>query len=160
MNVKMIDYYMDIATRTAKLSYAEKLKVGAVLVKDDKIISHSWNGTPRNWDNICENKIYVEKYHDPYLDEVIIQDDDGFFYYKTKPEVTHAEEAMLMKVASSSESTEGGVLFCTHSCCLNCAKLIYGAKIKEFYYIEEYRSTDGIEFLKRCGIKVTKYFPK
>jgi dCMP deaminase len=150
---------MDIALRTAQLSYAEKLKVGAILVKDDKIISHSWNGSPRNWDNICENKIYVEKLHNPYLNELILEDENGFFYFKTKPEVTHAEEAMLMKVASSTESTEGSVLFCTHSCCMNCAKLIYGAKISEFYFQNEYRSQEGIEFLKKCGIKVTRISP-
>ena len=59
MKQRMIDYYMDVAERTAQLSYAQKLKVGAVLVKNDNIISFSWNGTPRGWDNVCENKIFV-----------------------------------------------------------------------------------------------------
>jgi dCMP deaminase len=133
----MVDYYMDVAKRTAQLSYAEKLKVGAILVKDDMIVSHSWNGTPRGWDNICE---------------IVLENGE----LKTKPEVTHAEEAMLMKVASNHQSTEGGILFCTHSCCMNCAKLIYGAKIKEFYYREEYRSSDGLDFLRNCNIPVYK----
>lgn len=133
----MIRYYMDVAKRTSQLSYAEKLKVGAILVKDDMIISHSWNGTPRGTDNVCE----------------VIQPNGEL---KTKPEVTHAEEAMLMKVASTHQSTVGGILFCTHSCCMNCAKLIYGAKIKEFYYSDEYRSSDGIEFLQKHGIPVYK----
>lgn len=128
---------MDVAKRTSQLSYAEKLKVGAILVKDDMIISHSWNGTPRGTDNVCEFEL-----------------PDGSL--KTKPEVTHAEEAMLMKVASTHQSTVGGILFCTHSCCMNCAKLIYGAKIKGFYYSEEYRSSDGINFLRKYGIPVYK----
>jgi dCMP deaminase len=70
--------------------------------------------------------------------------------------VSHAEEALLLKIASSRESSEGASLFCTHSCCINCAKLIYGAKISEFYYKTEYRSTEGIEFLNKFGIKVIK----
>lgn len=137
MKQRMIDYYMDVAERTSLLSYAEKLKVGAILVKNDMIISHSWNGTPRGWDNVCET--------------VLVNGE-----LKTKPEVTHAEEATLGKVASSHQSTEGSILFCTHSCCMNCAKLIYGAKIEEFYYKYEYRSDEGIKFLEKCGIKVTK----
>lgn len=137
MKQRMIDYYMDVARRTAQLSYAEKLKVGAILVKDDMIISHSWNGSPRGWDNVCE---FVSPNGE----------------LKTKPEVTHAEEAMLMKVASSYQKTEGATLFCTHSCCIQCAKLIYGAKIKEFFYESEYRSSDGIEFLQKCNIPVYK----
>lgn len=135
MKERFIEYYMDVAKRTSQLSYAKKLKVGAILVKDDMIISHSWNGTPRDWDNICETTLPNGE-------------------LKTKPEVTHAEEAMLMKIASSHQSTEGGILFCTHSCCMNCAKLIYGAKIKEFYYSQEYRSPDGIDFLKKFNIPV------
>lgn len=133
---------MDVARRTAQLSYAEKLKVGAILVKNDSIVSHSWNGTPRGWDNVCED---------------ILFDENKTPYIKTKSCVTHAEEAMLMKVASSHQNTEGATLFCTHSCCMNCAKLIYGAKIKEFVYEQEYRSSEGIEFLKECGINVIKY---
>lgn len=169
MKQRMIDYYMDVAERTAQLSYAQKLKVGAVLVKNDNIISFSWNGTPRGWDNVCENKIFVteedssnlefyqlyEKY--PYKEKSnIITDEWKRYYLKTKSCVTHAEEAMLMKISSSHESSEGASLFCTHSCCMNCAKLIYGAKIKEFYYKKEYRSSDGIEFLKKCKINVIK----
>lgn len=137
MKQKMIDYYMDVARRTAQLSYAKKLKVGAILVKDDMIISHSWNGTPRGRDNTCE---YVLE--------------DGSL--KTLPIVTHAEEAMLMKVSSSHQSTEGGVLFCTHSCCMHCARLIYGAKVKEFYYEKDYRDSGGINFLRECNIPVHK----
>lgn len=141
MKPRMIEYYMDVANRTAQLSYAEKLKVGAILVKNDNIISFSWNGTPRGWDNVCEDVLY---------------DDNGDGYLKTKSCVTHAEEALLMKIASSQESSEGSTLFCTHSCCMPCAKLIYGAKIKNFYYQNDYRSDEGIKFLKECGIKVTK----
>lgn len=160
-NDKMLHYYMDVAKRTAKLSYAEKLKVGAILVKNDNIISFSYNGQPRGWnDNICEDKIYADEEQDINcfypLSESDFELGSRFYRLKTKPTVIHAEEAMLMKVASSHESTEGSSLFCTHSCCINCAKLLYGAKIKEFYYHEEYRCNDGLEFLDKCGILVTK----
>lgn len=140
MNERFIKYYMDIARRTAQMSYAKRLKVGAILVKNDMIISHSWNGTPRGWDNNCEDIIYENEI------EIL----------KTKSCVTHAEEAMLMKVASSDISSYNGIVFCTHSCCMNCAKLLYGAKITSFYYENEYKSNEGIKFLNDCGINIYK----
>lgn len=175
MKPRLIDYYIDVAHRTAQLSYAKKLKVGAVLVKNDNIISFSWNGTPRGWDNNCEDKVWFDEDGGPFLDPEYIEKTwpyveysdvkfsneseptiIGRYHLKTKSCVTHAEEAMLMKVASSDQSSDGASLFCTHSCCMSCAKLIYGAKIKDFYYAEEYRSSDGIKFLKECGINVYK----
>ena len=62
-----------------------------------------------------------------------------------------------MKIAASNQSAEDSTLFCTHSACMSCAKLIYGAKVKRFYYETEYRSSEGIEFLQSCGIEVIKY---
>lgn len=171
---KLLLYYMDVAKRTAELSYAKKLKVGAVLVKNDNIISFSWNGTPRGWNNECEDKVWMDDDAGPWLDVEQIEKLWPFVQYslderldkvtqinrrynlKTKPYVMHAEEAMLMKIASSHESSDGASLFCTHSCCMNCAKLIYGAKISEFYYSEDYRSSEGIEFLEKFGILVKK----
>jgi dCMP deaminase len=175
MKPKLIDYYIDIAHRTSRLSSAEKLKVGAILVKNDNIISFSWNGTPRGWDNNCEDKVWMNEDSGPWIEPEYIEKTWPFveystekfanekepaiigrYYLKTKPYVSHAEEAMLMKIASSDQSSEGASLFCTHSCCMSCAKLIYGAKIKDFYYTQEYRSPDGIQFLKECGIKTYK----
>lgn len=160
MKERFIKFYMNFAKAASDMSYAEKLKVGAVLVKNDNILSWSYNGTPRNWDNTCEHKIYKDEDKEPnqtydYWD--LCQDGNHRHYrLKTKSEVTHAEEALIMKIASSHESAEGASLFCTHSCCIHCAKLIYGAKISEFYYKDEYRSDEGIKFLQKCGIKVTK----
>jgi dCMP deaminase len=135
---KFIHYYMDVARETSKLSTATKLKVGAVLVKNDNIIGFSYNGMPRGWDNVCE-------YIDP---------DIGL---KTKPEVSHAEENLIMKLACSHESSEGGIMFVTHNPCYVCARLIYGAKIKKVIYENDYRDSSGIHFLKDCGIEVEKY---
>lgn len=137
MKQKFIDYYMKMAELTAELSYAVRLKVGAVIVKNQQVIGTGYNGTPAGWDNGCEH---------------IVNDQ-----LKTKPEVLHSEMNALMKVARSTESSEGATLFCTHAPCIECAKAIYQAGIKEIYYNNEYRSEDGIYFLKKCGVKVEKY---
>jgi dCMP deaminase len=137
MKEKLIRYYMDVAKRTAELSTATKLKVGAIIVKNDNIIGFSYNGTPRGWDNICE-----------YIDPVI-----GL---KTKPEVSHAEENLILKLACSHESSEGGIMFVTHNPCYVCSRLIYGAKITKVYYDQDYRDSSGIKFLQDCGIPVVK----
>ena len=139
MKEKLIRYYMDVAKRTAELSTASKLKVGAILVKNDNILGFSYNGTPRNWHtNICE-------YQDPNIG------------MKTKPEVSHAEENLIMKLACSNESSEGGIMFVTHNPCFICSRLVYGAKIKKVYYEKDYRDSSGIIFLENCGIEVIKY---
>lgn len=137
MKKKFIDYYMDIARRTSLLSYAEKLKVGAILVKGDNILGFSYNGTPKNWDNVCE-------YNDS---------DIGL---KTKPEVSHAEENLILKLSRSNESSEGGIMFITHNPCYICSRLIYGAGINSVYYENDYRDSSGIDFLIKCGIDVLK----
>lgn len=166
MKNRFLTYYMDLAKRTAQLSYANKLKVGAILVKNDNIIGFSYNGTPSGWDNVAENRIYVsmedavsldypdlyKKY--PYSER--IGQDDIRFDLKTKTEVSHAEENLILKLARSNESSEGGIMFVTHNPCYICSRMIYGARISEVYYAEDYRDSSGIEFLLKCGIKVEK----
>ena len=134
--------FMKTAYVFAELSSAVKLKVGAVVVKDDRIISLGYNGTPTGWDNTCELEI--------------INFQDGSVQLKTKSEVIHAEMNALMKLASSSESGKGAAIFITHSPCMECAKGIYQTGITEVYYTEAYRNVDGIEFLQKCGITVEK----
>jgi dCMP deaminase len=142
MKQKFIDAYMDVAERFAKLSYAKRLNVGAIVVKDDRIISIGYNGMPSGWDNDCE--------------EVIGQDDVGALTYKSKPEVLHAESNAIAKLAKSNESGDNATLFCTHSPCIDCAKLIYQSGISTVYYKDNYRSNDGIDFLKKSNVIVTK----
>lgn len=137
MDKRFIDFYMDVAKRTAMLSRAVRLQVGAIIVKDDKIISLGYNGTPKGWSNECE----------------IIQEDGTL---KTKPEVLHAESNSLAKLARSSESGLDADLFVTHSPCLDCAKLIYQSGIKRVYYANSYRDDAGINFLKESGIQVVQ----
>ncbi len=133
MKQKMIDYYMSITEKTAELSYATKLKVGAIAVKNDRIISIGYNGTPHNWSNVCE-------------------DQNGVTY----PYVSHAEENLIAKLCKSHESSEGASVFITDSPCMNCSKILYNAGVTSVYYKREYRLTDGIDFLKKCGVNVVK----
>jgi len=140
---------MSIAKLTAQLSYAKRLQVGAVIVKGNQILSSGYNGMPSGWENICE--ITIPEHIDPETRTITPE------HVKSKPEVMHAERNALDKVAASNESTQGAVIFCTHSPCLECAKSIYNTGITTVYYQHEYRSNDGIEFLKKTGVHVKKY---
>lgn len=131
--------HMRTAENYAKLSSAKRAQVGCVLVKDNRILSIGYNGMPSGWDNQCE-------YYDSTRDDVV-----------TKPEVLHAETNALAKVACSSESSEGSVLYTTMLPCLDCAKLIYQSKISRVVYRDTYpKGTAGKDFLVKCGIEVTK----
>ena len=149
MKPKFIDYYMNIAQLTAQLSYAKRLQVGAVIVKGNQILSSGYNGMPSGWENVCEVK--VPEQIDPDTRTITPE------HVKSKPEVLHAERNALDKVAMSNESTLGAVMFTTHAPCLECAKSIYNTGITNVYYKEEYRSNDGINFLKKTGVHVHKY---
>lgn len=146
MDKRFIDFYMDVATRTSLLSRAVRLQVGAIIVKDDNIISLGYNGTPKGWDNNCEYNVIDNYGADPIPQTRL----------KTKPEVLHAEMNALMKLARSVESGDNATLFITHAPCIDCAKGIYQAGIKEVYFKESYRSTDGIEFLQKCNVYVER----
>ena len=150
MKQKLIDAYMDTAKRFAQCSTAKRLQVGAVIVKDNRIISIGYNGTPSGWDNVCEelalNVVGVAKDGRDIVEP----------YLKTKPEVLHAEANAITKLARSTESGEGASLFTTHSPCMDCAKLIVQSGISEVYYDQVYRCDDGLEFLRKCGIPVIK----
>lgn len=157
----MKNFYMGVAEQCASMSRANRLHVGAVLVKNNNIISFSWNGTPHGWDNACEDPIYVPEDAGGWLDVSHLEakyphvDEEGKRYkLKTKPEVLHAEMNCLMKLAKSTESGENAVMFVTHSPCIECAKGIYQAGIKEVYYLHKYRNNDGLEFLAKSGISV------
>lgn len=143
MKPKFIDYYMKIAEITAGLSYAVRLKVGAVIVKENKILATGYNGMPSGWENVCETETY---------------DEDGFHItLKTKPEVLHAETNAIAKVSQSTESSAGSTLFCTHAPCIECAKLIYQSGITTLYYKHQYRDDNGIKFLRLSGVDVHQY---
>ena len=126
MQQKWIDAYLDMAERFAELSYATRLKVGAIVVKEHRVISIGYNGTPTGWPNDCEEIIEVHK--------------DGGVITRTKDEVIHAEANAITKLAKSSDSGNGATMFITHAPCVDCAKLIFGSGINSIYYRKSYRN--------------------
>ena len=136
----MINAHMDVARRYAQLSTAKRLQVGAIIVKEDRIISIGYNGTVSGWDNSCEYVNGVDEKYNPIL--------------VTHREVIHAEMNCIGKLASSSESGKDSVMFLTHAPCIECAKLIYNAGIKKVYYGQNYRDPVGLEFLQKCNVEI------
>ena len=128
--------HLEVANIYANLSHAKRMKVGCVIVKDNRIISIGYNGMPSGWDNVCE-------------DVVGLPDDQTL---KTKKEVLHAESNAITKVAKSTESAEGAVLYSTCAPCIDCAKLIHQAGIAKVVYGHKYKSDEGLTFLEKCGI--------
>lgn len=142
MKQKFRDAYMKTAEVFAELSSARRLHVGAIIVKDDRIISIGYNGMPSGWDNNCEDELRWPNGDIKFL--------------TTKPEVLHAETNAIAKLAKSTESGNGATLFVTHAPCLDCAKLVYQSGINTVYYRNSYRSEDGIHFLEKAGVQVEK----
>ena len=160
---KKIDHaHMIVAKVYSELSYAKKLQVGAIITKGDRLISVGYNGTPSGWSNECEDVEYMDD--SEHLDYAIMvaqgwtfgayKEMTGWVRRTTKPEVIHAEANAVAKLARSSESGEGATMYITHSPCFECAKLIYTAGIKKVFYRDQYRSDDGIEFLRKCNVEV------
>jgi dCMP deaminase len=141
MKIKYINAFMDVAKRFAQLSSAKRLQVGAIIVKEDRIVSIGYNGMPAGWTNECE----------------FTRVDDVGTSFVSKPEVIHAEANAIAKLAKSTESGDGAVMFLTHSPCMECAKQIYTAGIKRVYYEHLYRNDSGINFLKKCNVEVLKW---
>jgi len=129
--------YMGIAQAVSLMSYCERRKVGAVLVRDGRIISMGWNGTRAGEDNNCE-------------------DTNGL----TLPGVAHAEENCLKKLITCNDTSAGASMYITTCPCIRCAEKLVDAKITDVYYAEVYRNTEGIEYLEKNGIKVIKVTKK
>ena len=140
MKEKFKQAYMQTAKTFAELSHARRLKVGCIIVKDDRIISIGYNGMPAGWDNNCEHEMKWPNGEIRFLE--------------TREEVLHAESNALAKLARSNESGEGASLFVTHSPCIECSKLIYQSGIKNVYYDTAYRDDKGINFLKQSNVSI------
>ena len=138
MKPKFQKLYNNIAHEVAKMSHARRLQVGAVIVKDDRVISMGYNGMPAGWENNCEST-----------------QEDGTL--KTKPEVLHAESNAIAKLAKSNDSGFDAELFVTHAPCMECSKLIFQSGIGRVYYSSDYRDDSGIKFLKQSGVEVIKH---
>jgi len=168
MKPKLLDAYMKTAETFAECSTARRLHVGAIVVKEDRIISIGYNGMPSGWDNNCEDKEYMSSDAGGWLSPEEIEEQwpiqeqqypkeaNIWRRYKltTKPEVLHAETNAIAKLAKSNESGMGATMFITHAPCLDCAKLIYQSGIRSVLYRNSYRSDDGISFLQKAGVTV------
>jgi dCMP deaminase len=167
MKDKFKNLYMDWASRTAELSHAKRLHVGAVIVKDDTVISYGYNGMPAGWDNNCEDVewcsaggwLSAEEIEEGWPYEGTYLDADGNkmqgrYRLKTKPEVLHAESNAIAKLAKSSNSGVNADIFITHAPCMECSKLILQSGIRRVYFNQNYRDDSGIKFLEKSGIKV------
>ncbi len=136
---KLDTLYMDIAYRIAEMSYAERKKVGALIVKDGNIIAYGWNGTPTGFDNVCENVM-----------------PDGSLV--TKDELIHAEQNALAKAAKGVIPVDGATLYVTLSPCWYCSGSIIQSGIKRVVYHEEYRKPESIAFLDKAKVVVEKIY--
>lgn len=125
--------YLRMASIWSENSYCTRRQVGALIVKNHMIISDGYNGTPSGFPNVCE-------------------DENGITY----PYVLHAEANAITKIARSGNNSQDATLYVTDSPCIECAKLIIQAGIKQVFFARAYRLTDGIELLRRAGIKVTQ----
>ena len=128
--------YIRMASIWAGNSYCTRRQVGALIVKDQMIISDGYNGTPSGFENICEDENNV-----------------------TKPYVLHAEANAITKIARSSNSSNGATMYVTASPCIECAKLIIQAGIKRVVYSEKYRLEDGLDLLRRANVEVVYINP-
>lgn len=137
MKPKLIQAYMECAEAFAKCSNATRLKVGSVIVKDNRIISCGYNAHAEHINDPCELP-------------------DG----STDPRVRHSEKNALMGLARSNQSAVGATLFCNYACCEMCAIDIVDSGITDFVYKHEYRSDTGLEYLKKNNVKVTKWVEK
>ena len=123
--------YLRMARIWAENSYCQRRKVGALVVKNNMIISDGYNGTPSGFENVCEDENYL-----------------------TKPYVLHAEANAITKLARSSNNSDGSTLYITAAPCIECAKLIIQAGIKRVVYGEKYRLDDGLQLLRRANIEI------
>lgn len=133
-NIKLHELYINISSEIAKCSYANRAKVGAVLVRGGRIISTGYNGMPTGLGNKCELP-------------------SG----QTNPQVIHAEANAILYSARMGQPTEGSTLYVTYSPCVECAKMIIQAGIIHVIYLVEYRDTGGIQLLKDANIQLTQY---
>ena len=123
--------YLKMANTWGELSYCERKKVGALIVKDRMIISDGYNGTPTGFENVCEDEEHFTKWY-----------------------VLHAEANAILKVAASTQSCKGATLYITLSPCKDCSKLIHQSGIVRVVYAKEYKDTTGLDFLRKAGVQL------
>lgn len=138
-------FYMDVAIRASQESVAKRLQVGCCIVTESGALYTGWNGTYAGCEsNECEDVVEP----DEWVDQTQVV---------TKDVVIHAEHNALLKMLSEGVKSKGASVFVTHACCNNCALMLIGAKVKEVFYIHDYRCTKGLDMLREADIVVHKY---
>lgn len=158
------DFHSFCLTVAKEISYYSKAKrrqVGAVIAKDGNILAFGYNGTPSGFDNNCEETICSGKDYCKTFECKHPNNCESCDYSKTitKDDVVHAEENAIAKIAKSTMSCEGATMYITCAPCARCARLILQSGITEVYYSDTYHTTDGIEILKKGGIKTNYFIP-
>lgn len=157
--------YMQMAYQTAKLSYAERRRVGCIIVKDEQIVSFGYNGTPHGFDNTCEKTEIETVYYENPDHALDLIEEHGYTCENgcctketqtTKREVLHAESNAITKLAKSTMTSIDADLYTTTAPCFDCAKLIIQAGIKRVYFAEDYRDMSGVALLEKAGIVVNE----
>ena len=143
---KFDELFMNVANEHSKMSHAVRAKVGAVVTKDERIVSCGWNGTPNGFDNNCETEVLETL---PYLNGTSTK-------LVTKPEVVHAESNALLFAARNGTQLEGSTLYVTLSPCFECAKLIVQSGVKRVVFGKQYRDDSPITFLRQANIEVVQ----
>ena len=146
-------YYIKVAQICSENSKANKLKVGAIIVKDQQIISDGFNGTPSGFDNQCEDVKHKKLDRCSLCSQEHCEGCDNIELL-TRPEVMHAESNAITKCAKYGKATLGSTIYITHTPCIECAKLIIQAGIKRVVYKNFYKSIAGVEILRKSGIIV------
>lgn len=136
---KFKSYFMKVAKLAAENSYSRRAKVGAIIVRNGRIISTGWNGQPKGFDNCCEREVVLPT---------------GEKALETLPTVIHAEMNALFWCSKTEIISDNSELYVTLSPCVNCALGIIQCGIRKVYYLDEYRDTSGLELLKKCGIEL------
>jgi|JI10StandDraft_1071094.scaffolds.fasta_scaffold64998_13 dCMP deaminase len=162
MKKKFVDLYMGIANEVSKMSASRRTQVGAVAVKDHRILSIGYNGTLPGADNNCETAEFLlaDKWTSKWISEEEALDYwdnpyvEAHFRLTTKPEVVHAEANCLLKMARDGQPSLGADIFLTLTPCVECAKMMKVAGIRKVWFRDEYRDLSGVEFLKSQGIEV------
>lgn len=157
MKQEVIDKrYLMIAKIWSENSYAIRRKVGAIIVKDNMIISDGYNGTPTGFENVCEEikGIHILSGSDEDKRQTLLDYKNRCFGLVTKPYVLHAEANAISKLAKSNNNSLGATLYVTDEPCLECSKLIIQSGIRRVVYNREYRTHEGIELLRKAGIEV------
>ncbi len=123
--------YLRMAQTWSELSHCTRKQVGAIIVKDGMIISDGYNGAPSGFDNCCENELGETHWY-----------------------VLHAEANAILKVAKSTHNCHGATLYLTLSPCKDCSKLVVQSGISRVVYVNGYKDTSGVDFLKEAGISI------